>query len=252
MNKIIFAGKSSEIPPSRTGNCFTIAIPSEHTEGGSVFWESGGCRYEHEFPKSNVIAVPPAVSFRLDLRPAEDCLCVLLERALLPFKEITVIRDDDARGILHAARQAEAYLSSPFKGKTDLVLSALGGLIVSYLTAFAANDGFSPVTKQLIADIEKNISNSTYFLDGFIKSMPLNYDYVRKLFKKETGATPHDFLMSRRMELAATLLKSGISNRYSAYSVSQIAEACGFADPLYFSKVFKKHYGASPAVYGKT
>lgn len=54
------------------------------------------------------------------------------------------------------------------------------------------------------------------------------------------------------MELAATLLKSGISNRYSAYSVSQIAEACGFADPLYFSKVFKKHYGASPAVYGKT
>lgn len=58
--------------------------------------------------------------------------------------------------------------------------------------------------------------------------------------------------MNCRMELAATLLKSGISNRYSAYSVSQIAEACGFADPLYFSKVFKKHYGASPAVYGKT
>ena len=54
MNKIIFAGKSSKIPPSRTGNCFTIAIPSEHTEGGSVFWESGGCRYEPVFAVRSV------------------------------------------------------------------------------------------------------------------------------------------------------------------------------------------------------
>ncbi|MDE7087024.1 MAG: AraC family transcriptional regulator, partial [Clostridia bacterium] len=28
--------------------------------------------------------------------------------------------------------------------------------------------------------------------------------------------------------------------------VSQVAEACGFAEPLYFSRVFKKHFGVAP------
>ena len=34
-------------------------------------------------------------------------------------------------------------------------------------------------------------------------------------------------------------------------SISNIATLCGFSDPLYFSKVFKKHTGKSPSVYIK-
>ncbi len=44
---------------------------------------------------------------------------------------------------------------------------------------------------------------------------------------------------------------SGVTNRYSHYSVTQIAEACGFAEPLYFSRVFKKYYGVAPSYYLK-
>jgi AraC-like DNA-binding protein len=32
-------------------------------------------------------------------------------------------------------------------------------------------------------------------------------------------------------------------------SVSDIALNCGFSDPLYFSKVFKKKYGVCPTEY---
>ena len=81
--------------------------------------------------------------------------------------------------------------------------------------------------------------------------MPLNYDYVRKLFKKETGVTPHEYLVNSRMDLAKNIILSGISNQYSNYTVSQIAEMCGFAEPLYFSRVFKKRFGVSPSEYGK-
>ena len=81
--------------------------------------------------------------------------------------------------------------------------------------------------------------------------MPLNSDYVRKLFKKETGLTPHAYLLKERMELASSLISGNITNRYSNYTVSQIAESCGFAEPLYFSRVFKKYFGTPPSEYLK-
>ena len=84
-----------------------------------------------------------------------------------------------------------------------------------------------------------------------MKKFPLNYDYLRRLFKKEVGVSPREFLLNGRMELARGIILGGLSNRYSEYTVSQLAEACGFADPLYFSRVFKKYFGVSPSEYGK-
>ncbi len=81
--------------------------------------------------------------------------------------------------------------------------------------------------------------------------MPLNYDYMRKLFKKEVGATPHEYLLGLRMRRAQTLISSGVSSGYGVLTVAQIAESCGFAEPLYFSRVFKKYFGVSPSLYGK-
>jgi AraC-like DNA-binding protein len=34
-------------------------------------------------------------------------------------------------------------------------------------------------------------------------------------------------------------------------SISAVSEACGFSDPLYFSRVFKKRFGKSPVAYRK-
>ena len=120
---------------------------------------------------------------------------------------------------------------------------------MGYCAAFAESENFSPVVKTVRADIERGISDCTYSLEDSLKRLPLNYDYVRKLFKKETGATPHEYLLHERMKLAQGLILGGMSNRYSEYTVSQIAEACGYSDPLYFSRVFKKYFGVAPSEY---
>ena len=103
----------------------------------------------------------------------------------------------------------------------------------------------------LAAQIEKNACDALFSVEDCIRKLPLNYDYVRKLFKKETGVTPHEYLVNLRMERARAIISGGVTNRYSKYSVSQIAEACGFAEPLYFSRVFKKYFGVSPSEYIK-
>lgn len=232
MNRITFEGKK---------NCFEIIIP---TADGEIILSHSRVN----FNAGQIIVIPPQIKYSLEC--AENAPSFYIEQAVLPFKDVTVINDDKNGGIFHAAKQAEEYFYGDLK-KKDLILSALGALLVSYITAFADGGDFSPVTKLVIEDITKNLSDMTYSLEDFLKKLPLNYDYVRKLFKKETGETPHGYLLRRRMELAASLFKSGISNRYSAYSVAQVAEACGFSEPLYFSRVFKKYYGVAPSEYLK-
>lgn len=63
------------------------------------------------------------------------------------------------------------------------------------------------------------------------------------LFKDETGTTPQQYIESRRMELAGNLL------RYSNLTVAEVARACGFEDPFYFSSRFKRHFALSPRAY---
>ena len=98
-------------------------------------------------------------------------------------------------------------------------------------------------------EIDRHISDPTFSLERYLNSLPLNSDYVRKLFKEKTGISPHAYLHGKRMDLAQILLSSHTSNKYSEYSVAQLAEACGFADPLYFSRAFKKQFGLSPTEY---
>ena len=172
---------------------------------------------------------------------------VIFENALLPFDASCAIPDSDG-AISFTAEQALKY----FKGKAarrDLILSALGDLLIAYITAFSYAREYSPVVELVRAEIVKGISDCTFSIKDCLKKLPLNYDYVRKLFKKETGATPSEFLLKERMTLARQLLSSGITNKFSAYSISQIAEACGYSEPLYFSRVFKNYFGVAPSEY---
>ena len=63
------------------------------------------------------------------------------------------------------------------------------------------------------------------------------------LFKKTFGMFPHQYIIQYRLEKASELLLN------TSDSVSEIADACGFGDPLYFSRIFKKRFGISPTGY---
>ena len=163
---------------------------------------------------------------------------------------IKAIKAKCSEGLFDAVRRASAYFNgnSPEKG---VLLAAYGNLIAAFVSAYSGGKEYSPVVKALMESIELNFGDQTYSLENAIRALPLNYDYIRKLFLKETGATPREYLEQKRMERARDIILSGATNKYSEFTVSQIAEACGFAEPLYFSKVFKKYYGVSPSRFGE-
>lgn len=67
--------------------------------------------------------------------------------------------------------------------------------------------------------------------------------FYRK-FKEKTGANPHEFILDLKMRFAMRKLQ----NEYNI-SVKEVAAACGFEDPSYFCKVFKKFFGVTPACF---
>ena len=71
----------------------------------------------------------------------------------------------------------------------------------------------------------------------------LEYAYFSELFKKTYHTSPVKFVTKMRIDYSKELLVSG------RYSVSEIAELCGFENVYYFSSVFKKLTGFPPSKY---
>jgi AraC-like DNA-binding protein len=51
--------------------------------------------------------------------------------------------------------------------------------------------------------------------------------------------------------MAAVCLPAQSLLENTEYNIGEIAEIVGYDNPLYFSRVFKKEYGVSPAQYRK-
>lgn len=70
-----------------------------------------------------------------------------------------------------------------------------------------------------------------------------NFDYMNRRFKQHTGTTIFAFLENLRIEQGKKLLKS------RQFTISETAEALGFCNAFYFSRVFKKHEAITPSEY---
>jgi len=93
--------------------------------------------------------------------------------------------------------------------------------------------------------INRNYSNPNLSLSEISKVYFYSEKHLSSLIKKNSGVGFTEFLTQIRIKKATEIMK--VKND----SISNIATLCGFSDPLYFSKVFKKHTGKSPSVYIK-
>jgi AraC-like DNA-binding protein len=73
----------------------------------------------------------------------------------------------------------------------------------------------------------------------------MNTNSFINLFRQQTGDTPQQFLLKKRIQKACICL------RYTDMTIEDIALATGFYDRYHFSKAFKNIRGDSPAVFRK-
>lgn len=68
--------------------------------------------------------------------------------------------------------------------------------------------------------------------------------YINRIYKKNSGISPLQYMTNLRMEHAKQLLKKDISA-----DIKSIAAAAGYEDARYFSRVFKNETGKTPSAF---
>lgn len=91
--------------------------------------------------------------------------------------------------------------------------------------------------------VQEHIANIGFSLDDVAAVLYISPNYLRQLFKQETGQTFTEYLTAQRMQRARMLLGN------PKMRVSDAAELCGYADSRYFSVCFKKHWHMTPSEY---
>lgn len=149
---------------------------------------------------------------------------------------------------------AEAYVSKPFDPQIlELQIKNILQLRASRQQEIAnGHEGdidaaqLSELDKkflhQINALIDANIGNSDFSIAEMTAGMGISRTLLHTKMKNLMGISAGDYLRKRRMDRACKLLKEG-------YNVSETAYKTGFADPNYFSKVFRKQTGKSPTEF---
>jgi AraC-like DNA-binding protein len=74
----------------------------------------------------------------------------------------------------------------------------------------------------------------------------LSRAHFTRQFRLREGQSPAEFVMHERMRRASRLLKE------DGLSVKEVATACGFVNPNYFAKAFRRVFGTSPTEFRTT
>lgn len=97
-----------------------------------------------------------------------------------------------------------------------------------------------------VADyINNNFLSKNITTQDLLNLTDIGYTYLKSLFIKRYGLPPKKYIIQLKINHACDLIEC------NQYSITQIAEMCGFSDVYFFSRQFKEYVGISPTEFAK-
>jgi AraC-like DNA-binding protein len=125
---------------------------------------------------------------------------------------------------------------------TDHLSQALAQVLIGKLNAHGTDPRVA-----VIADLAvHHFTEPDFSIADAITEAGYCEDHLRRLFRREFGESPLEYLTTLRINFAQKLMRE---NHLLHYNISQIGTMAGFEDISYFSRVFKKRTGMSPRAY---
>jgi transcriptional regulator GlxA family with amidase domain len=133
-------------------------------------------------------------------------------------------------------------------------------MLMRYLVLHYADDGVpAPISMaqpaimplsssrlaRVVAFVDANL-HAEISLDSLADVASMSTFHFLRAFRAATGATPYHYLVERRLECAAAMLRAGDDD------IATLASACGFPRPGYFSARFHRKFGLSPLAFRKS
>jgi AraC-like DNA-binding protein len=123
----------------------------------------------------------------------------------------------------------------------SLIHQLLSECVLSTMTMGKASD-----MPEIIQGVRMHLLNhyrEKHTLEELGNRFNINPYYLQKQFKRYVGMSPSEYMTRVRMRRACELLAM------ATLSVREVGDACGYPDQLYFSRVFRAHFGVPPSKY---
>ena len=207
-------------------------------EGESIPFEAG-----------TVLCIPPHTLFYKVSDTGFRDLRLVCHKFGTNGTQVTLLKDDPSQSIEALMRLMLRMFWDPLAGDERILQQLFTTVeqIVQY--RLEEQQPRRSQVKRMLAALQTDFTDPDFTLERVFCNEGYCPNHLRRLFKEETDCTPLEYLIRLRLHHAKRLMAQ---NKELHASVAQIALMSGFRDPCYFSRIFKKKEGISPAQYMKS
>jgi AraC-like DNA-binding protein len=111
---------------------------------------------------------------------------------------------------------------------------------------FSERANYDRRVHQIVQFVEVSLSDPKLRVENIAAAVHLSPSRLRYVMQHSLGQSPKQFLLSKRLLRAETLLQT------SFMSIKEVMVSVGMNDPTNFSREFKKMFGLPPSEYRDT
>lgn len=216
---------------------------------GSMQYDFGDEKYIVN--EGEMIFLPKGASYTYDVISEEDSKCTIItlvadfeeppEPKVYPLKDLHC-----AEFIMNSFSDAWNFGNTADKYKCISYLYDLLAYFTNYNNLkHMEKKKFEIITPALLY-LKTHIYDTNLKSDDLAKLCGISNTYFRKIFSMRFKTCPKNYITEKRLSKAKAIIDSGEFN-----TVKELALSVGYDDSLYFSKLFKKHFGIPPATMNK-
>ena len=229
------------IPMSSPYWCFQVQI------SGNAAIHCGGT--VKKLSPGDMLAVPPRVKYNYTVTgdPMEKFFITMQHSSIL---DIMLLGEVEKNGIFVQAKSNYDFqelfiqIRQAMFDRDDERCSVLLYQLIFRIRKALANSNQPVNFRQKLKNAVGKIDLMTS-LDAMAAEFNMPKHTLIRTFHRELGTTPINYMISMRLEYAKQLLT------FSELNISEIAAACGYVSPAFFTSEFRKKYGSSPSEFRK-
>ncbi len=218
----------------------SIGAVAFRLSGESVFHAAGKTYYACP---GSLLYIPAGIGFIRE-STAEELVIVHLQSSEADAGELEVIYPEDAEFVKEQMRM----ICDEWNGKNPGYQQRCTAMLYMLLAKLQTTQtGLSPYKYALIRQgtdyINAHFDDPQIQISALAEKCNISPEYFRRLYKEKYGKSPQVAIIEKRLEKACQLLQTG------EFSVSEIAEQCGFRDAKHFSTLFRNKMHRTPQAY---
>lgn len=158
-----------------------------------------------------------------------------------PFSTVSSIPTKNTKALINDFERIRTLLL--FGGSRLEILSVFYRMLHMLSNDDAENAGTVGPIAPAIHYLTKNFASCDITNALLAEKCHISEVWFRRLFIKQYGVTPKQFIIDIRINRAKQLLSEG------SVKISSVAQSCGFSNPYHFCRLFKEKTGLTPTEY---